>query len=182
MYRKSDVSANIFFAAIGSILFASCGKFDPSENGSSNCTMTLNDNSWTKSVSPNIGLFPSDKLYYSVKASASNCSNIMADSKDIKVTLNFKSSINNVGSGDSLVFVAMASDVASKPVYVANDVSVNFKNGDVNRMLIDSSSNLDWKPPFNKPNNFVLTFMVPSLIESTYQHYPKGNIFIEKKK
>ena len=181
MNFKLNMKSNLFIATVVGTLLSSCGGKPGSDNNPSNCTMALDDSSWSKAISPNYDVFPTNKLYYSVKASANNCSNILTDSKDIRVNLNLKSSINSVGSGDGLVFIAMISDVSDKPKYLAKDVSINFKSEILNKMIADSRDNSDWKPPFSKPNYFILTFMVPSLIENTFQHFPKGNVYIEKK-
>jgi hypothetical protein len=183
MHRKLKMKEKIFFASIGGIMFSSCGgKLDSLENNSSSCAMAIDEKSWTKTTSPNISLFPDDKLYYSVNASSYNCSNIITGSKDIKVTLNLKSSINTVGLGERMVFVSLTSDnLSSSQVHVAKDVSANFKTGRVYKAVIDSSRDLSWKPPFDKLHHFTVKFMIPNAIESTLQHYPKGNITLETK-
>jgi len=168
---------------IGGFLFVSCGaKFADLNNNSNGCSLNIDDNSWFKSSSPNLSIFPPNKIYYSVKAPIKNCSEFFTSNSNLTVSLNLKSTINKIGLGDSLVFLSIQTENLAKPTFVATNVANNFAtNGSLNKVIIDSSSNIDWKPPFKVSDNFILTFMIPDAAENQYDYYPKGNIYLEKK-
>ena len=145
--------------------------------------MAIDDNSWTETSSPNISVFPNNKLYYYAKDSISNCKGAFDGSKNLKVTLNFNSTVNTFKSslGGSLVYLAMIPDNSQmNPKFMATNTALNFNNGALTNILIlDSSNDSNWKPPFKKFDNFYIYFMIPIDIKSTYQYFPKGTVNIE---
>jgi hypothetical protein len=164
-------------------LIASCGaKFADLNKNSNGCTINIDENSWVKSSSPNVSVYPPNKKYYSVKAPVKNCSEIFKSNNNLTVSLNLKSTINKIGLGDSLVFLSIQTENLAKPTFVATNIVNNFAtNGTLNNMIIDSSNNIDWKPPFIVSDNFILTFMIPDAAENQYAYYPKGSLYLEKK-
>ncbi len=163
----------------------SCGLPDNKLNQTTDsCSVDLKNLNWNKSVSPNISVFSQDKKYYSVNIPTANCQKIFNSTNNLRISLQLKSTVNQVATGEGLVFVSLSTENKASPLYVAENTKFYFNSeGILNRTIIDSKNNQDWKPPLKALSAyFVLTFMIPAAIENSYNYYPKGIILFESVK
>ncbi len=163
----------------------SCGLPDNNLNAATDsCPVDLKNYTWYKSVSPNISVFSQSKIYYSIKVPTANCQKIFNSTNNLRVSLNLKSTVNQVVSGEGLVFVSINAENKAAPLYVAENTKFYFNSdGVLNRTIINSKENADWTPPLkNLSAYFVLTFMIPVTIENSLNYYPKGTILFENVK
>lgn len=167
-----------------SILIASCvlsgckGENFLSQYGSANqsCSLQIDSSSWLIASSPNQAVFPTTNFYASVQAQTLNCGSILSGSNDIKISINFNSSVSSF-IGQQLALVSFS--VGAKTL-VSSDTALNFTAGNLKGTIMDSRTNSNWKAPFADPGFMTFTFQIPNSIVGQMNFYPSGTIYFDQ--
>ena len=105
-----------------------------------------------------------------------DCDSIFTDKKDIKITLNLQANVND-SIGQQMIFASLN---AGYNVFLADNILNNFYFGNINQAVINSKTNLNWKPPLSNLAPVVLVFQIPISIVGNYDKYPTGWVNVEQ--
>ena len=167
---------------IASCVLCGCGnnnflsKYGSDVSANQSCSLQLDSSSWIVSSSPNQTIFPITNSYASVQALTSNCGSIFSSSNNIKISINFNSTLTGF-VGQQL---ALASFSVGAKTLVESDSALNFTTGNLKGTIVDSRSNSNWKPPFSDPGFMTFTFQIPNSIVGQTNFYPSGILYFDQ--